>query len=640
MKTIFPVHISSHIKKIGIAFLFLTLSNIAFFFLNFSYFSNDRIADISLAILWGLAFELSAFLTINAPLFILLFFSHTIYSNRFIDFLTKTLFYVVNSIAISLNIIDSGYFPFTLKRISADFFGLLLSNQNEFNFLLWDLIRDYSLHFFILLAFNILFIYFAGKYPLKPKQPKKFSFQKLLLNILYAGLIILFIRGPFVRPLSIVDAGRHSKAHLIPVVLNSPFTMIHSLGYKSLRPKKFYDEQTLNNIYSPEHPGDTTQPFRQRNVVIIILESFSKEYSAYLNPRIRKEKATGYTPFLDSLMRQSIVFDGYANGKTSVEGIPSVVSGIPSLMDKALIFSAYSSNQIHSIASYLKKEGYYGAFFHGGTNGTMNFQPFAKNAGFDDYFGRTEYGNDKDFDGNWGIFDEPFLQFMARKLDHFPKPFDATVFTLSSHHPYTIPSQYKNKFSGGKLPILKSIEYADFSLRKFFQSISRKAWFQNTIFVFSADHTAVSRDKFFSNSLGQYAIPIFIYDPQASPVRIHSIMQQTDILPSILDYLHYPYCAFAFGQSVFDSTRLHFSVHYRNGIYEMITDSLYANFDGQSLKINKLFEYRKDSLLRHNKVRKDRLTGEKLERLIKAYVQQYNERMIHNRLGCSPRKQP
>ncbi len=638
MKKNSPLHISPHFKKIGVAFFFLTLSNIAFFFLNFSYFSNDFVIDIFISILWGLAFQLSAFLTINLPLFVLLFFSRTIYSNRIIDSINNILFYAVNSIAISLNIIDSGYFPFTLKRLSADFFDLVLSNQDEFNFLLWDFIRDYPVHFFILIIFNILFISFARKYPLGQKTQRRFLFQRLLLNLLYAALIVLFIRGPFVRPLSIVDAGRHSTAHLIPLVLNSPFTVLHSIGYKSLKPKEFYPEEELNRLFSPEHPGDREHRFIRKNVVIIILESFSKEFSAYLNPRIRKEKAQGYMPFLDSLMRQSLVFDGYANGKTSVEGIPSVVSGLPSLMDKALIFSTYSSNQIQSIASYLKKEGYYSAFFHGGTNGTMNFEPFAKNAGFDDYFGRSEYDNDADFDGNWGIFDEPFLQFMAKKLDAFPKPFDATVFTLSSHHPYTIPAPYKNTFTGGKLPIMKSIEYADFALRKFFETISTKEWFHNTIFVFSADHTAVSADKFFKNSLGQYAIPIFIYDPKTPPFRSHKIIQQTDILPSVLDYLHYPYCSFAFGQSVFDTTRPHFSVNYRNGIYQMITDSLYANFDGQSLKITKLFEYPRDSLLRHNKVRKDPTSAKRLERLIKAYVQQYNERMIHNRLGCNSRK--
>jgi phosphoglycerol transferase MdoB-like AlkP superfamily enzyme len=519
--------------------------------------------------------------------------------------------------------------------MSADFFDLVLVNQNEFGFLLWDFVRDYPLHSLTLLITLILFFILENRLSFKTKMRKRISVNSFIFSIISILIIVFLIRGPYARPLSIVDANRHNNnPKLIPFVLNSPFTIVHTIGYKSLEPSDFYPDKKVEQIFSPVHPSSNKGEMTKKNVVVVILESFSGEYSAFLNPKINEKKERGFTPFLDSLMKHSIVFQGYANGKTSAEGIPSVLSGIPSLMDKALIFSAYSSNHIASIASYLKTEGYYSAFFHGGTNGTMNFEPYCKQVGFDDYFGRSQYNNDHDFDGNWGIFDEPFLQYTGKKMDEFQQPFVAAIFTLSSHHPFTIPDKYKSRFTDSYLPILKSIEYADFSLQRFFHSIQDKTWFDNTIFVFSADHTAVSKDEFFNNAVGQFCIPIFIYEPNKEGYKSSKIMQQTDILPSILDYLHYPNCSFAFGQSIYDSLQVRFSVHYRNGQYNLITDSLLATFDASQLKIKKLYNYKNDSLLKKNILKNENKKALLLQGLLRAYMQQYNNRMIQNKLQC------
>ena len=68
----------------------------------------------------------------------------------------------------------------------------------------------------------------------------------------------------------------------------------------------------------------------------------------------------------------------------------------------------------------------------------MGFNSYCKMAGFDEYYGRDEYNNEKDFDGEWGIWDEPFLENFSDQLSNKKEPFMSTVFTLNTHHPFTI----------------------------------------------------------------------------------------------------------------------------------------------------------------------------------------------------------
>ncbi len=137
-------------------------------------------------------------------------------------------------------------------------------------------------------------------------------------------------------------------------------------------------------------------------------------------------------------MQQGLTFtNAFANGKRSIEALPSILSSLPAIMDNAFVTSLYSSNPIESLAAILKNKGYQTSFFHGGKNGTMGFDNFTKLVGIDAYFGLNEYPNEEDYDGNWGIYDEPYLQYFCNQISLMKEPFFTSVFTLSSHHPYS-----------------------------------------------------------------------------------------------------------------------------------------------------------------------------------------------------------
>jgi phosphoglycerol transferase MdoB-like AlkP superfamily enzyme len=206
----------------------------------------------------------------------------------------------------------------------------------------------------------------------------------------------------------------------------------------------FMTDAEAKKLFDPVHiPRPGIKTLNRENVMIIILESFGKEYIGYFN------KGKGYTPFLDTLFTKSLVFKySYANGKRSIDAMPAVLASIPALMSVPYVNTSYQSNNISSIGKLLNKEGYYTAYFHGGRNGTMAFDNFINVSGFGKYYGMNEYPDKSDFDGGWGISDEPFEQFMVREISRNKQPFCVALFTLSSHQPYHFPAKYKKQIQG------------------------------------------------------------------------------------------------------------------------------------------------------------------------------------------------
>jgi phosphoglycerol transferase MdoB-like AlkP superfamily enzyme len=384
----------------------------------------------------------------------------------------------------------------------------------------------------------------------------------------------------------------------------------------------YFSDNELLTIYSPHHHFKDSS-FKKLNVVVLILESFSKEYTCL-------GRINSITPFLDSLMGYSMVFkNGFSNGTKSIEGIPAILSSLPSLLKNPVINSIYAANIQTSFASLLKPEGYTTAFFHGGINGTMNFNDWAKAAEYEYYFGKNEYADDKDFDGFWGIFDEPFLQYSVKKMNTFKQPFHSAVFTLSSHHPYLITDKYKNRFPKTKLENSESIGYADYSLKLFFEAAKKTNWYSNTLFVLTADHTSLSEHPFFTNPVGYFTIPILFFKPDNSLTgSTEKEFSQIDILPSTMHLLGYNKPFFAFGQSYLTKQQNNACVHI-NGTHYLYEDSMAYNFIGDKLDL--VYNYKRDSTLNVNLLNRWPVADSTHLVKFKAFIQTYNTTLIENK---------
>lgn len=614
-----------------LALLFIyTLCRFIFFCYNYSFFAPTGLTEIVKSFLAGLKFDASILTTTNALFILLSILPVTSWNKRWYQTLLKTIFLVVNIVCVFLNCMDFVYFKFILKRTTADWFNMLRLGNDTQN-LAFRVIFDFWHAILIFAAIVFLLVYLYNKVRWKKivnsTYNASYSAKCWLLLLPLAALLIVFGRGGIgYKPLRILSASEYSVATNTPLILNTPFTILKTLGKSGVENIMYFTESEREKYFTNKHNFKTKQAFRPLNVVVIILESFSKEYIGSLN------NYEGYTPFLDSLIHESLVFtNGYANAKKSIDGIPAVTAGIPALMQEPFITSAYSGNRLSSLASELKKKNYTTAFFHGGNNGTMGFDNFAKAAGFDFYKGKKEYGN-KDYDGNWGVYDEPFYKFFLSEMTKMKQPFMTCMFSLSSHHPYSIPPQYNGKFKQGPLPIHESIGYADYALKTFFKSVSTEPWFDNTLFVITADHTGPGEFLYYKNKLGIFEIPILFYQHNSAlKGKSATVTQQIDIFPSVLDYLNFDESFTAFGNSVFDSTGNHFAVNYLNEEYQLVKKNYLLQFDGESATA--LYNDETDSLLQHNLLMQQPLVAKENTLLIKAIVQQFNRAMIQNELA-------
>lgn len=582
------------------------------------------------SLFYGLRFDIVAATALNGLFIFLVAFPFSLLHQRWFRIFLKTIFILTNAVGLLGNFVDTAYFPYTLRRSTPDTVAFFIEKNDAGTLLpvfladFWHLVLLFVLYIFLMSwLYNIIQRKFLLPYT---KESNTFRLLGVRLSgfILIAGLSVLGIRGGTqLIPLSIIDAGNYVNTRYVPLVLNTPFCFIKSGVLYTLEEKNYMDEAEANKIFDPiKKFSFADSSFIRKNVVVIIVESLSKEYTGI-------GRRTSYTPFLDSLMENSLVYtNAFANGKRSIEGIPAVLASMPSFQYD-YISTVYCNNNITSLATVLKQKGYYSSFFHGGTNGTMNFNGFCATAGFDKYFGRNEYGNDADHDGNWGIWDEPFLQRMASELGKQKQPFISAVFTLSSHHPYEIPGKYKDRFPEGHLPIHKCVRYVDYSLQQFFAAAKKQAWFNNTLFVITADHTGVSDDPLYANSCGNYQVPIFFYEPDNSLKRKDPyVAQQTDILPTTLALLRYNKPFFAFGNNLLDSSQManRFAINYYNFSYQYFTNDFLEVFNG--VKTVAFHNYKIDSLLVINDLGYDQVPV--YEKRCKAFVQQYNNRVIHN----------
>lgn len=617
-------------------FLFM-LCRIGFFIYNLSYFPEMTTWNF-LRILWGgFWFDLTAVLYINVIILILSVIPVDLRFRHGYQLTIKVFYYVLNGLALAINVMDFIYYKFTLRRTTADVFKQFENEDNLFSLFFRFLIDYwYAVLFWVFLMWLMVTLYNKIKVRGPLMQHRIAYYVAGILAVpLAIGLFIGAVRGGFrhsTRPITLSNAGEYVEhPNEVSLVLNTPFAIFRTLGKTKIQKLTYFsDEQELNKVYTPVHVSNDSAAFKKTNVVVIILESFSKEFFGAFNKD--KPGYTGHTPFLDSLIGHSKTFEySFANGRKSIDGLPSVMASIPSL-GVPYVLTPFANNRINSLGNILRNEGYHTSFFHGAPNGSMGFSSFTNLAGFEHYYGKSEYNNDDDFDGMWGIWDDKFFDFYADKLNEFPQPFMSAIFSVSSHHPFVMPKEFEGKFKGGEQPILKCIEYTDYALRQFFKKASTMPWYKNTLFVITADHT--SSNIVFPEShttWGLFSVPIIFYKPDNSLGELSSsIVQQIDIMPSVLGHLNYNKPYVGFGRNVFDSTQTAFAFNYRDDIYNLYEGDYLLMFDGK--RTVSLFNFKQDKMLQHDIKNDNAETVKQLELKIKAIIQQYNNRMVEDRL--------
>ena len=623
--------------RILLIMVLLTLSRIGFYVFNHQMFPDLSFGESVRILRGGLVFDISAVVYLNMLFILLSIVPFDIRYNKIYQEVLKYIFFLTNGIALAGNGADYVYYRFLNKRATSDIFGTF-QNEQHLEKMLFKFMIDYWPATIFTLVLIFLMVYLYGKIKTKKPGPKNII-SYYLINILMVPVVIALViggaRGGYrhsTRPITISNAARYVRnPHNVSLVLNTPFSIFRTFNKKELKRYQFFKDEELTKLYNPRYIPSKTGEFNPTNLVIIILESFAREYVGSLNRDLEGGTYKGYTPFLDSLISVSMSFDiSLTNGIKSIDAMPSILASMPSL-ETPYIISHYANNTINGLAALLKTKGYYSAFFHGAPNGSMGFDSFSRMAGFDEYFGLDQYPEKKDFDGMWGVWDEPFFNFFAEKLSHFKQPFLASIFSVSSHHPFKVPEKYAGKFRKGPVPICETIGYTDFALRELFNRISEEPWFDNTLFVITADHINEKFHKEYQNSLGQFLVPIVFYK-HGSDLRgmRQRIAQQIDIMPTILSYLNFDQEYIAFGNNLFDNSYESFGFNTFGSTYYLIMkDHILEMIDTSS---KALYNYKKDRFQKFNLIGREPDLQKQMEDKLKAIIQTYNSRMLDNNL--------
>ena len=582
----------------------------------------------------GLMFDTSAILYTNALYVVLMLFPLQYKETTIYHKICKWLFIIVNGLAFAINLADSVYFRYTMRRTTSTVFDEFSSEGNLGSIIGTEFLSHwYLVLLFVLIMWLLWKFYVTPSLNVKTLNKWKYNGACLLSLIIFTPFCIAGMRGGFataVRPITISNAMQYTERPTdAPLVLNTPFSLLRTIDTNVFVVPNYFDSaEEMEAVYTPIHiPSDSLQ-MEKKNVVVLIIESFGREYIGALNKTLEDGKYKGYTPCVDSLINKSTTFShSFCNGRKSIDGMPSILSSIPMFVEP-FILTPSSMNDYTGLAGILAKEGYETAFFHGAQNGSMGFQAFAQKTGFQRYYGRTEYeescGTD-DFDGTWAIWDEPFLQFFANEMSKMKQPFMTSVFTASSHHPFAVPEKYKKQFAEEELEIHKCIRYTDMSIGKFFDTASHQPWFKNTIFVLTSDHTNMSNHAEYQTDLGGFCSPIIIYDPSRPEGKaLDKIAQQIDILPTILGMLNYTKPYFGFGIDVLNTPKEDtWAVNYLNGYYQYVRYGYVLQFDGTSTTAI----YSLDDKLMKNNIKGKVEIQQQMEQELKAIIQQYMERM-------------
>ena len=567
--------------------------------LMFVYFNNDlvhvkSIYQMAELCYYGLRFDNVAIVYSNI-IFILMSIipwkktTHPLYQK-----VVFWIYWLCNGFFLSLNFIDFAYYRFNQNRLMNNFLEVIEFESNKI---------DLLLHF-IWVYFHLIILFFAMLYLLALAYKRLKIYPIIIENywryglssfVLFFGSIALFVLGArggdfkkSTRPITLIDAMDNVRTpQQADVVLSSAFTLLKTLGQNNFNKSKnrftnLEIEKELNTI--KEYPPSGRFE-KKPNIVIFILESMGREYWGALNETYDIPNYKGYTPFLDSLARQSLIFpNGFATSRKSIHAMPSILAGIPSF-ETSYASSLYSRQKVGSVVSVAKELDYQTSFFHGAANGSMGLLGFSNILGFDNYYGRTEFNNDLEFDGSWGIWDEPFLGYVKSVLDQQRKPFLSSVFTITSHEPYVIPKDYEGKFDKGYLPMHQCVGYTDYALRKFFEASKTSDWFENTIFIFTADHSNQTHFPFYEKTVNRFANPLMIFKSNSELKGVDmKLASHLDIFPTVADLIDYPKPFKCWGRSlVSDQNHEPFVINYfSGGSYFIMNENLICVHNGNN----------------------------------------------------------
>lgn len=532
-----------------IALGILTVLRLALLIQNYSYFSVLSLSQIILAFAHGLRFDLSILgIFCGIPL---LFLSFPVFAKSY-RLVFGGLAILLLQPVIILTISDLLFFKESSFHIGNQL--LLIADDLPF---LWEMIGEYwvylALYILLITATAYLLVLSCRSIQRYPR------WQSLPVFLIVCGILFFGINGKIGikidRMISTSDAFSGGTIPFGNLVLNGAFSSFQVVKEKRWKNKTrfFSSDEAIHKakealVYpglesvSSEYPLSFIQHKHyapklpsNSNILIIMLESWSAKYiDSFASSDAKK---WGVTPFFDQLAAQGIRFTNfYPNGSMSLYGASSILTSLPPMPRLPALGKGIEVYNLFRPADLFSRKNYQTFAAQSAIRVSFRLDTIAKYLGFSDYFGKEDYPRLYALESPTNGWDGETFSFLKGHLEKSSKPFFGFIFSGTTHIPYYVPDSKFEKFDPspkGETGFLNTLFYADAMLGEFMKWSETQEWFENTLFVFVADHT-LNRSV-----VGEEAkIPLLFYSPKWLKSReVKTLGSQVDIMPSILDLI-------------------------------------------------------------------------------------------------------
>jgi phosphoglycerol transferase MdoB-like AlkP superfamily enzyme len=539
-------------QRLFFSALLLLIPMIGFFVIRVStyfmypdYFSSLNVSEIFFAFMQSLRFDLSILTTflffpilmINLPLK----FRSWWMIPWIIWIAAVTLF------ALALASGDMFYFDFVKRHMGNE---LLLASK-DLPFIVEMIVYEYWYMplLFIPLVYGVVkgYGYLFRRFDMREKSWTIF----VLLFI----TLFFMIRGNFAdKSIHVIDAFKKGNVVAGNLTLNGAFTSYHYIRMSGeFNEHSYFTPEELPALlgYAPENMFPYEQVVAKKptgkNVVFILLESWSAKYIDAIS-----DNSYGVTPNFDALSKEGELYTHfYAAGQRSIQGIQASLTSIPPYNGLPTLGTGLEVYNVSKIANIANELEYETLFIQSSKRRSFRMDAIANTLGFEHYYGMEDipttlaYPNPTGSKFGW---DYETLMFAKEKMDHFEKPFFTYVFTGTTHVPYPLLPKEFEKYEhdqNGEEGFLNTLYYSDWAVGEFIKAASKMDWYEDTIFIFTADHCLGS---FSSGSfLDKFHIPLLIFEPAKKEKKVNqNVASQLDIMPTIAGFIGYdkPFSAY------------------------------------------------------------------------------------------------
>ncbi len=474
------------LKVFAFWLLFFTLAKILFLLINASSTADLGITTTFGVFLNGFKLDLSMSGYCTLLMMVLSLLTSFLYSKIFTRVFNVTGYFLIFSLAL-LSIVDARLYHYWGFKLDLTAFGFLSTPKEA----------AASVQTSDLVVFVVAYIAFVFsslsvfKRVFRNIKPVQRHWKTIGVNLVLAGVVLLPIRGGTgVATIGLSSAYFSSNSFANHAAVNTTWNLMYSYLNQDNSLKK------LKEFKTAQHPDIGKELFAKGkgnmptinngqpiNVVMIVLESFSAGLIENLGG------IDGVTPNLNRLSQEKWSFTNfYSSGDRSDKGLSSLFTGTPGLPESSVLRFPDKLNGLPHMYTHFERSGYHTSILYGGNLDFANLRSLFTVVEECDIVEKSSIETGPNVEkGKWGIHDQHTFSYLEKHIKAIPEPFFTTLYTLSSHEPFDVPSTSR-VFEGKDAKCLTAAWYTDSCLGAFLKAIEASDVWDRTLVVITADH--------------------------------------------------------------------------------------------------------------------------------------------------------